>query len=82
MGFALAQPILVLARSIIVVTFREERSGLGGHPGRTADRRIVTHRSLVSCGRSKIAIGSSSDPGWLKEPRVRITRKGDEDEQR
>jgi len=26
-------------------TFRKERSGPGGHPGRTADRRIDAHRS-------------------------------------
>jgi hypothetical protein len=30
----------------MVVTFRKERSGPGGHPGRTADRRIVAHLSL------------------------------------
>jgi hypothetical protein len=30
----------------MVVTFRKERSGAGGHPDRTADRRIVAHLSL------------------------------------
>ena len=39
-------PTLVLARISMVVTFRKERSGPGGHPGRTADRRIVAHLSL------------------------------------
>src|SRR5262249_34138161 len=69
-------PTLVVARISIVGTFRKERSGPGGHPGRTADRRIVAHLSLWGCVRSRIAIGSSLGPGWLKEPRVRITRKG------
>ena len=41
-----ALPTLVLARISMVVTFRKERSGPGGHPGRTADRRIVAHLSL------------------------------------
>src|SRR5215831_14822149 len=70
------QPTLVLAGSIMLRTFRKEWSGPGGHPGRTADRRIVAHQSLWGCVRSRIAIGSSLGPGWLKEPRVRITRKG------
>jgi hypothetical protein len=42
--------------------FREERSGPGGRPGRTADRRIVPIHSLKGCLRSRIAVGSSSDP--------------------
>ena len=39
-------PTLVLARISMVDTFRKERSDPGGHPGRTADRRIVAHPSL------------------------------------
>jgi hypothetical protein len=46
MGFAAAQPILVLARIIRMRLFREERPGPGGHLGRAADRRIVAHHSL------------------------------------
>jgi hypothetical protein len=42
-------PTLVLARIIMVATFRKERSGPGGHPSRTADRRIVAHRSRECC---------------------------------
>jgi hypothetical protein len=38
-------PTLVVARINIVEMFREERSGPGGHLGRTAGRRIVAHRS-------------------------------------
>jgi len=65
----------------MVREFRKERSGLGGHPGRTAGRWIVAHQSRKGCHRSKITIGIFIRPGWLKEPRVRITRKGDEDAQ-
>src|SRR5215831_19472459 len=42
-----AQPILVSARSAKTRPFREERSGPGGRPGRTADRRIMPIRSLA-----------------------------------
>lgn len=41
-----AQPILVLARRAIMGRSMKEWSGLGGHPGRAADRRIVPIRSL------------------------------------
>ena len=47
--FARAPPILVSAQSAMMAAFRKERPGLGGHPNRAADRRIVTHRSTVSC---------------------------------
>jgi hypothetical protein len=47
--------------------FREERSGSGGRPGRTAERRIVPIRSLEGCLRSRIAVGFFIGPGWLKE---------------
>ena len=66
---------LVLARIGIVRPFHEERPAPGGHPERVADRRIVRTRALWAGGeqdRDRLFIG----PGWLKEPRVRITRKG------
>jgi hypothetical protein len=47
-GFRCALPILVSARPAKVRSFRKEWPGLGGRPDRAADRRIVTHRSIVS----------------------------------
>src|SRR5882672_7826270 len=72
-------PALVLERSIILASFREEWPSLGGRPGWAADRsdRCPPKPQGLSC--SKIAIGTSSGPGWLKEPRVRIQGRVDED---
>src|SRR5499427_1875814 len=67
--------LLVLARTAIVRPFREERPGPGGHLDRAAGRRIGCSRAARAAAeqdRDRFFIG----PGWLKEPRVRITRKG------
>ena len=69
------RPLLVLARTAIVHPFREERPGPGGRPDRAAGRRIGCSRAARAAAeqdRDRFFIG----PGWLKEPRVRITRKG------
>ena len=47
MGFARAQPILLLAESITVRMFREEWLGPGGHPSQAAGRRIAPIPSLL-----------------------------------
>src|SRR5262252_3542911 len=70
-----AAMLLVLARTAIVRPFREERPGPGGHLDRAAGRRIGCSRAARAAAeqdRDRFFIG----PGWLKEPRVRITRKG------
>src|ERR1700737_5641476 len=73
----LALPTLVLARSITLASFHEEWPSPGGHPGRAEDRLDrCPPKPLRAVFRSKIAIGTSSGPGWLKELRVRITREG------
>src|SRR6266581_1605038 len=74
-----ALPALVLERSIILASFREEWPSLGGRRGWAADRsdRCPPKPQGLSC--SKIAIGTSSGPAWLKEPRVRIQGRVDED---
>src|SRR5262249_19234594 len=67
--------LLVLARTAIVRPFREERPGPGGRLDRAAGRRIGCSRAARAAAeqdRDRFFIG----PGWLKEPRVRITRKG------
>jgi hypothetical protein len=72
---AAAAMLLVLARTAIVHPFREERPGPGGRPDRAAGRRIGCSRAARAAAeqdRDRFFIG----PGWLKEPRVRITRKG------
>src|SRR5216683_3670379 len=75
-------PTLVLARSITLASFREEWPSLGGHPGWAADRSDrCPPKPLRAVLRSKIAIGTSSGPGWLKEPRVRKQGRVDEDGQ-
>jgi hypothetical protein len=72
-------PALVLERSIILASFREEWPSLGGRSDWAADRsdRCPPKPQGLSC--SKIAIGTSSGPEWLKEPRVRIQGRVDED---
>src|SRR5499427_5350841 len=72
---ASAAMLLVLARTAIVRPFREERPGPGGRLDRAAGRRIGCSRAARAAAeqdRDRFFIG----PGWLKEPRVRITRKG------
>src|SRR5262245_11904248 len=67
--------LLVLARTAIVHPFREERPGPGSRLDRVAGRRIGCSRAARAAAeqdRDRFFIG----PGWLKEPRVRITRKG------
>src|SRR5262249_52615302 len=50
-------------------------------PGRRSIGSMPTE-ALRAVFRSKIAVGTSSGPGWLKEPRVRITQgRVDEDGQ-
>src|ERR1700738_4760054 len=74
-GCARAAMLLVLARIGIVRPFHEERPGPGGRLNRAADRRIACSRAaraVAEQDRDRLFIG----PGWLKEPRVRITRKG------
>src|SRR6516164_3955173 len=70
-----AAMLLVLARTAIVHPFHEERPGPGSRLNRAADRRIACSRAaraVAEQDRDRLFIG----PGWLKEPRVRITRKG------
>jgi hypothetical protein len=70
-----AEALLVLARTAIVHPFREERPGPGSRLDRVAGRRIGCSRAARAAAeqdRDRFFIG----PGWLKEPRVRITRKG------
>ena len=67
--------LLVLARIAMVGAFREEWPDPSGRLGRAADRRIARSRAtraVAEQDRDRLFIG----PGWLKEPRVRITRKG------
>jgi hypothetical protein len=69
-----AAMLLVLARIAIVQPFREEWPGPGSRLGRAAGRRIGCSRAARAAAerdRDRLFIG----PGWLKEPRVRITRK-------
>src|SRR4051794_28192644 len=67
--------LLVLVRLAMVGAFREEWPDPSGRLGRAADRRIARSRAtraVAEQDRDRLFIG----PGWLKEPRVRITRKG------
>jgi len=67
--------LLVLDGFAILCSFHEERPAPDGHLERVADRRIVRSKAFWAAGeqdRDRLFIG----PGWLKEPGVRITRKG------
>ena len=46
-GRALPLPILLLAESVTLRTFREEWLGPGGHPSQAAGRRIAPIPSLL-----------------------------------
>src|SRR3954470_23551599 len=56
------------------------RFGWPPEPGRRLIGSMPTE-AFWGSGRSEIAIGTSSGPVWLKEPRVRIQGRVDEDGQ-
>src|SRR5262249_20586478 len=68
-----ALPTLVLARRIRMATFRDGMAQPGWPPelGRRSIGSMPTE-ALRAAFCSKIAIGSSSGPGWLNELQVRI----------
>ena len=67
MGFAFAQPILVIAKSITVGVFRKEWPAADCSPRQAAGDRIEPILSSLWLPRSVIAPAPSSVPGWLPE---------------
>jgi len=71
-----ALPTLVLARSVMLASFREERPNPRCRPGWAADDRIATHRSFEApfVARSRSVL--HRDPNGLNELKVRIHKEG------
>src|SRR5712691_8718107 len=67
MGVAHAQPILVIAQSIIVGVFRKEWPAADGHPRQAAGDRIEPILSSLWLPRSVIVVSTFIGPGWLPE---------------
>ncbi|WP_244541920.1 IS110 family transposase [Afipia sp. GAS231] len=66
-GFRCAQPILVIAKSIIVGVFRKEWPATDGNPRQAAGDRIVPIQSHFWLLRSEIVVSTFIGPGWLPE---------------
>src|ERR1700730_7916256 len=69
-----AHPCISAKHYIGTVPRGMARSGWPPEAGRRSIGSLPTEAARLLC--SEIAIGTSSRPGWLLEPRVRITRKG------
>ena len=67
MGFARAQPILVIAKSFIVSLFRKEWPAADCTPRQAAGDRIEPILSSFWLPRSVIVVSSFIGPGWLPE---------------
>src|SRR5262245_17603357 len=67
MGFASAQPILVIAKPNIVGAFRKECSAADGHPRQSGWRSDRTRPEQFVLPRSLIVVSTFIGPGWLPE---------------
>jgi hypothetical protein len=76
MGFARAQPILVIAKSFILDVFRKEWPAAECNPRQAAGDRIAPILSCFWLPRSVIAPAPSSDPDGCRNNLVRFTRQG------
>src|SRR5580700_7411035 len=76
MGFASAQPILVIAKSITVCVFRKEWPAADCNPRQAAGDRIEPILSSLWLPCSVIAPAHSSDPDGCRNNLVRFTRQG------